>query len=360
MYPLRFPLDVLGEYHADGGLVVDPFCGRGTTNFAARLTGHPTVGVDTNPLAVIVTKAKLSNAAPEELRNLLKKIMSRLGCAQERAIAQEQAEGLRAHHEFWTLAFTYPTLVKLVHLRRALLGGCSERLSAPLMAVTAGALHGPLQKTKRSYLSNQAPRTFAPKPDYSVRFWKARSMAPPEVDFEAIINERIDRYFAQLPSPQPGNVVQADSRNADWQALTDNRTVDLVVTSPPYYGMVTYSSDQWLRLWFLGGAPGVDYSSRNDFSHKNTESFAEDLRRVWSRLRDVSSDRARMVIRMGSIPSRPSDPSSILEQSLGDTGWKIVTMRDAGDPRRGKRQHDHFGRAGSSPAAELDVHCVAL
>jgi hypothetical protein len=359
MYPLSFPLEVLSEYPTQGGLVVDPFCGRGTTSFAARLVGRPTVGVDTNALAVVVTRAKLSNATPEELKRFLTEVMSGLGCTEERATAKEQAEELRKSHEFWTLAFTYATLVKLVHLRRTLLNSSSDRLAAPLMAVTAGALHGPLQKTKRSYLSNQAPRTFAPKPDYSVRFWKARSMAPPEVNFEGIINERIDRYFSQLSAPQPGKVVQADSRNTNWEDLIDDRAIDLVITSPPYFGMVSYSSDQWLRLWFLGGAPFVDYSSRNDFSYTNTERFAEDLRRVWSRLRDVSSDKARMVIRMGSIPSRPSEPERILEQSLRDTGWKIATMRDAGDPRRGKRQHDHFGRAGSSPAAEIDVHCVS-
>jgi hypothetical protein len=33
------------------------------------------------------------------------------------------------------------------------------------------------------------------------------------------------------------------------------RPFDLLFTSPPYYGVVTYHSDQWLRGWLLGGEP---------------------------------------------------------------------------------------------------------
>jgi DNA methylase. len=33
--------------------------------------------------------------------------------------------------------------------------------------------------------------------------------------------------------------------------LGDN-SVDLIVTSPPYFSMQTYAWDNWLRLWFLG------------------------------------------------------------------------------------------------------------
>lgn len=359
MYPLNFPLSVLEEYAVGDSLVVDPFCGRGTTSLAARLRGLPTVGVDTNPLAVVVTQAKLSDVTAAELRTAFEELIRRLDSSEEYRVAKEQVDVLIAKHEFWRLAFSVKTLTKLMHMRRMLQEPFPNRVSAPLQAIIAGALHGPMQKTKRSYLSNQAPRTFAPKPDYAVRFWKARSMNPPEIEFEAVINERIDRYFTRLPAYQQSKVVRADSRYIQWNRLTDGTPIELVVTSPPYFGMLTYSSDQWLRLWFLGGSPSVDYSSRNDFSHSSSSAFAQDLRKVWTGLRTQSSDNAHMVIRMGSIPSRQSDPRSILENSLYHTGWKLLTLRDAGDPRSGKRQHDHFGRASSFPAREIDVHCVA-
>jgi len=37
MYPLEFPLRVLHRHTQAGDVVLDPFCGRGTTNLAARI-----------------------------------------------------------------------------------------------------------------------------------------------------------------------------------------------------------------------------------------------------------------------------------------------------------------------------------
>lgn len=58
MYPLQFPLRVLRDAQPKKW-VLDPFCGRGTTNFAARLLGMNTVGFDTSPIAVAIASAKL-------------------------------------------------------------------------------------------------------------------------------------------------------------------------------------------------------------------------------------------------------------------------------------------------------------
>ena len=40
MYPLDFPLGVLKKRSSSEEWVLDPFCGRGTTNFAARLSSY--------------------------------------------------------------------------------------------------------------------------------------------------------------------------------------------------------------------------------------------------------------------------------------------------------------------------------
>ncbi|MBI5543973.1 MAG: DNA modification methylase, partial [Deltaproteobacteria bacterium] len=64
MYPLDFPLRVLKEHGDEGDWVIDPFCGRGTTNFAARLRKMPSVGVDSSPVAAALAQAKLASAEP--------------------------------------------------------------------------------------------------------------------------------------------------------------------------------------------------------------------------------------------------------------------------------------------------------
>lgn len=77
MFPLSFPLDVLKRRVGAGEVVLDPFCGRGTTNFAARILGLSTVGIDFSPIAIAATAAKLVDAVqPREIILEAKKILS--------------------------------------------------------------------------------------------------------------------------------------------------------------------------------------------------------------------------------------------------------------------------------------------
>ena len=63
MFPLAFPFRTLRR--ADPGhWLIDPFCGRGTSNFAARLRGIPSVGIDSDPVAAAIARAKLVDAKP--------------------------------------------------------------------------------------------------------------------------------------------------------------------------------------------------------------------------------------------------------------------------------------------------------
>lgn len=345
MYPLDFPLRVLREHGKRGAWVFDPFCGRGTTNFAARLLGMPSVGVDSSPVAAALAAAKLAFAAPGRV------VASARAILRAAKTPSDVPKG-----EFWELAYHQDTLLQLCRLREGLLADCTSPTRILLRAIILGALHGPRQKRKPSHFSNQSPRTFAPKPNYAVRYWTERSMRPAAVDVLDIIAARAERYLAERPPTVEGMVQLGDSR--DSGTFDDCPKANLVVTSPPYYGMRTYLPDQWLRLWFLGGPGYVEYrQGEGQLEHTGVEHFASEIGRVWRNMALHSTPNARLVIRYGGIHDRDAEPMDVLRASLAVSGWRIVTAKAVPDSDSGRRQVRQFQASPRKPITEFDVYC---
>lgn len=345
MYPLDFPMRVLRKHGRPGEWVIDPFCGRGTTNFAARLLAMPSVGVDSSPVAVAIAKAKLASADPRRVLANAKSILQSGRCPSSIPTG-----------DFWKLAYHEKTLVQLCQLRESLIKECSSPARILLRAIILGALHGPRSKRKPSYFSNQSPRTFAPKPAYAVRFWTERRMRPDKVDVAQLILAKAERYLGQQSPDVDGTVRLADSREAD--TFNDVPKARFVVTSPPYYGMRTYLPDQWLRLWFLGGPDHVEYRQpRGQLEHTGADHFAAGMGVVWRNMSKRTTTDARLIIRYGGIHDRKAEPMGILKASMVASGWKIMTAHAVPDSDHGKRQVRQFQASPKKGVAEYDVYC---
>lgn len=346
MFPLDFPLGILKKHARRGDHVLDPFCGRGTTNFAARIVGLSSLGVDSSPVAAAITASKLVVTNVETIM------------AEARHILTECEPCDEPSSEFWNLAYHPIVLDALCRLRKAFLDDCSASTRIALRGIVLGALHGPKQKTFQSYFSNQCPRTYAPKPAYATRFWRERGLEPEPVDVLAVIERRAKRYYGPLPNAT-GTVRLADSRHPEsLQPASPDVRFDWVITSPPYYGMRTYIPDQWLRNWFLGGPDVVDYAHCNQIVHKSPEDFAADLRQVWRNTGAVCAKSAKLIVRFGGITDRRANPIDLITNSFTDSGWRILTIREAGSALAGKRQANAFLRSETKPMNEYDFWAV--
>lgn len=347
MFPLEFPLGVLGDARP-GQWVMDPFCGRGTTNYAARSLGLPSIGVDSSPVAVALTQAKLANTSPRAIVAAARRILD------ETPEPHEVPGG-----EFWQWAFHGDVLRTLCRLREGLLRNCRSDARKALRAVLLGALHGPRRKSRPSHFSNQSQRTYAPKPRYAVGYWKKHGLTPQPVDVLEVVGERAERYFATEKKAATGKAIRGDSRSKSlfWQAVGE-REIDWIITSPPYYGLRTYVPDQWLRYWFLGGPPEVEYSAASQLLHSSPETFASELRSVWQNVGAVCAPGARLVIRFGGINDRKADPLSIIKASLDGSGFDLRSVESAGSAANGQRQALHFSRSSVQAREEYDLRAI--
>ncbi len=106
MFPLTFPYSILSQNARTKDWVLDPFCGRGTTNYASRVLGLPSIGIDTSPVAVALSQAKLANTSPQMIIQEASQLL------EERPLALDVPTG-----EFWDLAFQKDVLQIICRFR---------------------------------------------------------------------------------------------------------------------------------------------------------------------------------------------------------------------------------------------------
>lgn len=339
MFPLDFPLRVLASARP-GDWVLDPFCGRGTTLYAARLLGLPSAGVDVSPVAVAVSRGVLAAASPDQVLRLA------------RVLLKNGADGPAPEGPFWELAYHPETLRDVCALRAGLLGARGDAADL-LRLFVLGRLHGPLRRIP-TYLSNQMTRSFAPKPDYAIRYWQRRGLTPPRVEVLEVVAAAVRRYLTNLPPRVEGTAALGDARTFDFLSL--GGPYRFVVTSPPYPGMRTYVPDQWLRMWFLGGAPRPAYAYAGQLGAGTLQKYAADLTAVWANVARACAPGAQLVVRFGG---RSEAEIQAFASSLEASPFKLRGVVPAGDARAGRRQAAQFGRGqGARPPAEFDFVAV--
>lgn len=345
MFPLDFPLRVLADASPEDW-VFDPFCGRGTTLYAARLMGLSTVGIDANPVAAALAESKLATASPVAVIRRCKHLLT------TNYEPQEVPTG-----DFWRRCFSPSTLRDICALREQLRDSNSTPITVLLRALVLGVLHGPLRVNEPTYLSNQMPRTYAAKPKSAVRFWESKELEAPAVDVSDVVGRRARFTLAQLPPAVCGDVRCGDSA---VETSGVRRRFSWVITSPPYYGMRTYLPDQWLRAWFLGADPVVDYGAEGQLPQSSEEVFVEGLARVWRAAAGKCLPGARLVIRFGALPSKDKDPAGLLSQSVraSRAGWVVDQIVAAGVPPRGRRQADQMNNGAGDYVEEVDLYAT--
>ncbi len=343
MFPLEFPFLALRDAQPNSW-VFDPFCGRGTTLYAARLRGLRSFGIDSSPVAVAIAAAKLVSVSTEEVVSLSE------GILEQTPSSIDVPDG-----DFWNWCYHRDTLIEICILRDYLLSRELTDAALVLRALILGLLHGPLTKGNPSYLSNQMPRTYATKPDAAVDFWERRNVRPRRVNALDLIRRRAQYILEKLPPSCRGHVIQGDVRAV---ALGRRRRFTHVITSPPYLGMRCYVSDQWLRNWFLGAAEDVEYDESQQIGSNTREAFVLQLAKVWRRVAGICVRGARLVVRFGALPSVEEDPTEVVRHSLArsDASWKILKTGRVPPPPSARRQANQFTVDLKDALKEVDIY----
>jgi hypothetical protein len=316
MFPESFVRRNVLAWSKRNDIILDPFSGRGTTVLESLLNGRKGLGCDTNPVAVCLSGAKADPPRFEEISDRL-------------VLLERKWEGFASKRpevsdEFFTMCFHGLTLQQLLFLKEKL-DWRGDRVDRFIAALALGCLHGESHRTELCF-SNRMPRTISTKPAYSVRWWRKRGCTPPERDVFSILKRCAEfRYQSSVP-PLRGRVVEGDARRASTLFRSYRERVKLIVTSPPYLDITDYHEDQWLRLWFLGGAGRPIAGQGRDDRHRRTEAYWMFLCEAWRGIAPLLQEAAQVVIRIGGTRLNGEELRAGLSDSLNRSGREFILM----------------------------------
>src|SRR4051812_18219031 len=250
-FPASLAHAFVARYSRPGDVVLDPFSGRGTVPLEAVTGGRIGVGNDLNPLAHLLTAAKVEAANPAEARTRATalRLAWLAGAAEWRARGAALAAEAEAVPAEVVLAFHPRTFAQLLFARASL--DLDDRVDRFLAAAITGILHG----KSASYLSTLMPNTFSMAPRY-VRTYAAKTgFEPPERDLFECLDAKLKRLFRDPLPTTAGLALLGDARDAATRSRRELAArglpdrARLVVTSPPYLRVVKYGYYNWLRSW---------------------------------------------------------------------------------------------------------------
>ncbi|MBB2961819.1 helix-turn-helix domain-containing protein [Methylobacterium sp. R2-1] len=328
-YPAKFipqiPNALIQELSSVGDTIADIFCGSGTTLLEALQLKRNAVGVDANPLAALISKAKTTTLSNRQIEMALRHRdeclhISRTIRPREGNLFYDGKPFLSAAWrpdadmcEFWFEPHVVEELAE-IRLRMSLISDeklrifCSALLSAIIVAVS--------------------------KQDSDTRYVRRDKQIQP--------GDTIRRYISQLDSAIPAAVELSDIVEDRFSCRIYNESLldapkigpcDLVVCSPPYPNAYSYHLYHRTRMLWLGYDPEKfkkeEIGSHRKYSAKGSnrataETFKREFRFIFTWLRTYLKDRkyACFVIGDSTINGERIDNAALLAEAASQVGFQ--------------------------------------
>ncbi len=308
-----------------GDIVFDPFSGRGTTALEARMLDRKSIATDLNPIALALSEAKNSSLTLEEIYIRIDELEKKY----DDSLYQQEANAqpVEVH-----LIFHPRTLAELCYLKRKLLISY-KTVDKYLIGIILGVLHGGERANGTSgYASIDMPNTFSMSPDYVRKFVQTNQLNRFYRNMFGLLREKTVRMFKKHTEfKQTGIVLKADAKllsNVD-ELKPFHKKVSLILTSPPYLGIVNYAKQNWIRGWFLNSDP-IKISKELD-DDLNLEEWVQFSKEVASQLKTFLKKDGVAVFIIGDvaksktsvIPLAREFARMIREQNIFKNVWCI-------------------------------------
>jgi SAM-dependent methyltransferase len=315
---------VIERFSQPGQRVLDPFCGSGTVLVEAMAAGRKAVGSDASPLAVIIASVRSCPLGFVERQRLLEVAHEIAEGSAERARKRQRPEipqWARSESD----RFDPHVALELYGLRE-LIGETEEddvgrALRACLSSILVKFMRGQQDEQPRRIGRGVPSHFFAGRVEELARSLEALERRVP----------------AGTPVPR---IRVADARHIDTVA---DRSVDMILSSPPYAGTYDYAEHHDVRFLWLGLSreklDRVQVGARDDGLGSAAARWNND-RRCWlAEMARVTRPGAAVILQVGDgvVDGQAEDAAENIERDARKLGLTSQARVSQSRPPRDQR-----------------------
>ena len=232
----ELPEFFISRYSAPGGVVLDPFNGRGTTALQANLMGRTAYGSDVNPMSGRITYPKCNPVSALEIEERLDDV-------------ELDPDTPVGGEDDFSMFYHPGTYREIVGLKRYLAENFTDA-DRFIELVALSRLHG---HSPGFFSVYSFPQISVPSAN-QVKINERRNQTP---DYRPIKTRILRKASRSLADGKIDRIRRASRNNrfelCDARELSfPDASADLIVTSPPFLNKADYILDNWMELWFLG------------------------------------------------------------------------------------------------------------
>jgi len=256
-FPPQLPRLFIERLTKPGEMVLDPMCGSGTTNVEALLLKRNSVGLDIDPLAVLISKCKVTPLSIDRLYECLMNVVSSLLRFKKYSLTwfvegrdvddtieanlSEYPPDVRRFFNYWFKPKTIAELATIVKIIREIEDPDIRRFFEVCFSSIIIRKSGGVSLARD--LAHSRPHR------------DARKRVP--CAFDEFIKRAytmfglMKEFLSKCPNGVIAEIIWGDCR----ELPIEDCSIDLIVTSPPYANAIDYLRAHKFSLFWLGYTP---------------------------------------------------------------------------------------------------------
>lgn len=281
----HIPARVIEEHSDRGDVVLDPFMGCGTTLVEATIRGRPAYGLDVNPLAVNIARAKTSPIDAAALRELMGHLRQRADkeapTAPEAALCERRRDATGAQLFPGSEEWFRPDVTAAI---RWVLD-CIHDFDENTRNFVEVGLSDLLKGMSNARMDSTIPK-LPPEPEYvdKKHYNRVVDNLTRKIDvFQRLLAQLRRMHRALTEYHRLAGDTECQPLLGDARRLSKHvPQARLAVTSPPYWDAQNYQKLHWLSFQVLG----LKEPGRDEIGRKKKD-YLDDMRAVLGQLAAV-------------------------------------------------------------------------